>query len=142
MWQLSMFATCDVTCHEHNLLDLLHLLLLLCLFLLLLRRAGNEEMVCVCTQVLALTAAADGGNAQELVLTNGLAVVVDVLHRSLALLQPTTPRDNVHLKICASAFQVAAAAADQQVNSFFVHVCARSSACARACALVHLRVRV
>ena len=44
-------------------------------------QAGNDSMVCACAQVLAITAAVDPGNAQELVLTNGLTIVVDVLHR-------------------------------------------------------------
>ena len=100
-------------------------------------------MVCACTQVLALTAAADGGNAQELVLTNGLGVLVDVLHRSLAQLQPTTPRDNVHLKICAFACQAAAAAADLQVSAIlhprvcvFVCVCVCLCVCVCVCVCV------
>lgn len=66
-------------------------------------------MVCWCMEVLALTAAADPGNAQELVLANGLSVVVDVMHRYLASVDSSTGRDNLRLKTCAFACQAAAA---------------------------------
>ena len=79
-------------------------------------QAGNDSMVCACAQVLAITAAVDPGNAQELVLTNGLTIVVDVLHRCLATVQPATARDNEQLKTCAFACQAAAAVVGEPVG--------------------------
>jgi hypothetical protein len=79
-------------------------------------QAGNDSMVCACAQVLAITSAVDPGNAQELVLTNGLTTVVEVLHRCLATVQLATVRDNMQLKTCAFACQAAAAVVGEQVG--------------------------
>ena len=79
--------------------------------------AGRAATVCACMEVLALTAAADPGNAQELVLANGLSVVVDVLHRCLSSVDPSTARDNVELRTCAFACQAAAATIAEDIGS-------------------------
>lgn len=71
--------------------------------------AGRPAIACAGMEVLALTSAADPGNAQELVLANGLTVLVGVLHRCLAAVDAATGRDDPHLRTCAFACQAAAA---------------------------------
>ena len=70
---------------------------------------GGDSLASAC-EVLARTAAADAGNVQELVLTNTLPIVVDVLHRALASLTPSSPRDSPVLRMCIASCQATAAA--------------------------------
>ncbi len=80
--------------------------------------SGNNSMVCACMQLLGSSGAAHPGNAHELLLNNGLPLIVQVLERSVSALQDSMPsqRDSLHVQICVFACQAAAAVAGEEMG--------------------------
>jgi hypothetical protein len=80
--------------------------------------SGNNSMVCACMQLLGSSTAAHPGNAHELLLNNGLPLIVQVLERSVTALQDSmsSQRDSLHVQICVFACQAAAAVAGEEMG--------------------------
>ena len=78
----------------------------------------NDELTNTCVRVLALTSAVDSGNVQELVRTNQLWIVADVLQRSLACAIDANGEapQSLNEMVCACACQAAAAVVAEEIG--------------------------